>query len=728
MLKNISNQRKKLKLLIFFLLNKKIKKVDLLFFFFFFFKNNFFSFSPSFRTDIFFKKAIVTGLIPEEGSIETDENSDDFILYDNPCLKEYGLTFMPNVSKKNVVFNGPINFLRLKRGLLSKKRLAWNELLMAEYLDFDEGILDYKDPYFLNMYEFKLNSEGNYLLEQVEDQKIYKNNREDNLDDDEEYRTISLENEYKNLNNVNVKSFLFFFHKLPNLFYKNKKNKFFLLKRASYSRKLKNKIFKFLKTETGSHPISFLKNLLNVYKFNFDALEEEYLYSSFDSLKKLNTSFKENIVFLNIEGFFDEYKLNAFNNNDDKIEVINSTDDITMEKSLNTIVSESNLEKDNLKENTKSDKVDLDSLPYNFKIISINEPNIIEKKEIKIINKTEDFFDTSKPDDFFNINKGTEQNVINLEIKSQSFTENTTIKKKEENKENNTEELKNKKTSFSLMENLSFKLDLINEDWEVLTDTYKFFLFKKKNNIIKKKEYLNFFFYDLNSFFVFNELDTLPNETCINKWIHNDLNILSFDDLSFEQMPFINPTSESTVSDKNLIKNYISFLNDETLAEDNAELLESLNFNSLNFEDDLILNQEEVNYFFIDFNLNTNIDDEYDDSAETSDDEDVVSDSFAIDDETKNNDVIDANNGSLSLVDMQQYDDKQFNNEVKKIEDESDDADDAINVLEKIKTDEKFYLNQQKLMKKFYLNQQKLMKKFYLNQQNTLIIKKLKIF
>lgn len=89
MLKNFGNDRKKLKLLIFYLLNKKAKRVDPLFFLFFFFKNNFLSFNQKILTDTFYKKVIVTGLIPEEND-ENQYATDDELLCDNPCLREYG--------------------------------------------------------------------------------------------------------------------------------------------------------------------------------------------------------------------------------------------------------------------------------------------------------------------------------------------------------------------------------------------------------------------------------------------------------------------------------------------------------------------------------------------------------------------------------------------------------------------------------------------------------------
>jgi hypothetical protein len=89
LLKNLKSSRRKLKLLIFYLLNKKSKRVDPLFFLFFMFKNNFLSFNQKILTDTFYKKAIMTGLIPEEGD-EKQYATDDELLCDNPCLREYG--------------------------------------------------------------------------------------------------------------------------------------------------------------------------------------------------------------------------------------------------------------------------------------------------------------------------------------------------------------------------------------------------------------------------------------------------------------------------------------------------------------------------------------------------------------------------------------------------------------------------------------------------------------
>lgn len=98
---------------------------------------------------------------------------------------------------------------------------------MAEYNDLIEGPLDYSDPYCIDIYEFKLNAEGNYVLEPVEERKIYSRFTGDIFEEDEFTRVAPLENEFKSVINSNPKTFLYFFHKLPSLFYKKKEINFF---------------------------------------------------------------------------------------------------------------------------------------------------------------------------------------------------------------------------------------------------------------------------------------------------------------------------------------------------------------------------------------------------------------------------------------------------------------------------------------------------------------------
>lgn len=466
MLKNFGNDRKKLKLLIFYLLNKKAKRVDPLFFLFFFFKNNFLSFNQKILTDTFYKKVIVTGLIPEEND-ENQYATDDELLCDNPCLREYGWTFLPNLRKQHVVFNGPINFLRLKRGLLSQKRLDWTEIMMSEYHELTEGPLDYRDPYCLKMFEFKLNAEGNYVLEPVEEKKAYSRYTGDSFEENENTRGAHLENESKLVINSNVKTFLYFFHKLPSLFYKKKINKFLLLKKLSYSRKLKNKIFKYLVDENNIHPISFLKNVLSNYKVSFDGLEEEYLYTSFDSLRNLKFSSREVIFFLSIEGFFDEYKLNDSVNIDDKEEIINSSDSVSSkEKNVYTLDSKFSAR---IKELKKNKKVDINSMPYNLKIVSVNDgrtPKNIEDKsdDVKInsflkdnLNLLESITQGSGAIDMLK-NEGTKGSFLINSL-------NTDYKSNVIEKKNQSADINNKKI------NKTFD-DLINETKETQNDNF----------------------------------------------------------------------------------------------------------------------------------------------------------------------------------------------------------------------------------------------------------------
>jgi len=251
--------------------------------------------------------------------------------------------------------------------------------MMAEYNDLIEGPLDYSDPYCIDIYEFKLNAEGNYVLEPVEERKTYSRFTGDIFEEDEFTRVAPLENEFKSVINSNPKTFLYFFHKLPSLFYKKKRNKFFLLKKVSYSRKLKNKVFKYLMNENNTHPIFFIKNVLSNYKVSFDGLEEEYLYTSFDNLRNLKFSGRETLFFLSIEGFFDEYKLNTSASIDDKEEIINSSDSVSSEeKDVYTLTSKLNA---SLKELNKHKKMSVASMPYNFNNVSINDGRI--SKNIK---------------------------------------------------------------------------------------------------------------------------------------------------------------------------------------------------------------------------------------------------------------------------------------------------------------------------------------------------------